>query len=1351
MKAKARVWKRESASDGAERLLVELIEGFSVEKAGEWLRAKFPAFDSSRAEVLDCAGTKSERESFAEARLLGFVGRLKGEEGTAGTDGTTDADGGNRPLVVAAVKMRRELTERTSRLVQFNYAKKILQVAIAKGGLGFSGIPSQGLFFFHDKDGFFRLSLVTAEVEKRKLKWNAARRQSFYVEPGAANNIVKRRLLPPIRTFAELKDAFSVEQLTKEFYRKLFDWYSWAMEPATNVFFPNDIADKTDDRQYNNEAVIRLITRLMFTWFIRQRKLVPDVLFDREGVGGLLKKFDPDSMEQDNYYRAILQNLFFATFNCQPEKRRFMHVFRGKSSERHVTTLYRYEKEFKGGDGGAFKDVMKNVPFLNCALFDCLDKKEREEDGGRELYFDGFSGEKGHSAHLPNGLFFDDERGLVSLFNRYEFTVNENDADDSDVALDPELLGKVFENLLGAFNPETKETARKATGSFYTPREIVDYMVEESLKNYLKGRLAGTTGTDGTAVTGQGDAMEPPNGTLDAKIADLFNRNKAAEGEATLFSKKEEAALLDALYDCKVLDPACGSGAFPMGVLHCMVRLLRRLDPQNVAIRERLLKRYREDKAAQNEEPTLAELEARLKEGQHFPDYERKLYLIENCIYGVDIQPIATQISKLRFFISLLCDQLRTSFDPSAENFGLLSLPNLEAKFVCANTLISLPEVGALDASVGDIAQLRQDLQENRHKIFSARSTATKEKYKARDLEIRDAIRKEVRDSLSNPDEEEIARCRERIADARKRREAVAEPDWEEIEQPAEMDLFGGVISPAKRVKRDRNVPRRETIDREIDWYQRRIAKEEAKGDAANVGAANRYADMVAGWDPYDQNKSEAWFDPEWMFSISGGFDVVVGNPPYISAPDQLKDTKLKAQRETLARDKRFSCLVQKWDLYVAFMELSIRQLLKNGGAFAMIVPYPLTNQTYGAAIRKMLLTECALKGVVDLQGVSIFENATVTNCIPIVEKSAPLAEVRIIKPDASGCFSHEKLLSAVEFMPDMDTCVWKTAKEENLLSRFQSIHRLGDYCYVSKGMVINADEKTNKGAFTRDDLISDRKDRIHCREYIEAKDIGRYEVKRIHYLEYGTKRCPNGISRPTFPELYRGHRVLVNGFGAIQAVLDDDKRYLHNHTIYALVPWCNLRGVENKSISASIKRYCTMAREEMERLSQSMDERYLLGLLNSRLGLYLLNLVRGGDFHILPEHLRAIPVVGDETAGTMGIPGTGAMATGAEGAAVPDVSSAAVQAQIAALVEQVLAAKAKERNADTASLEAEIDQLVYQLYGLTDEEIEIVEGRAPAAEASAPQPETGGRPGAHSPHGGRVAEPAAFGDEVLE
>ena len=292
------------------------------------------------------------------------------------------------------------------------------------------------------------------------------------------------------------------------------------MSAKANVSFPNDLDDDKDDRKYNNEALIRMITRLMFTWFIRQRKLVPDVLFDREGLQDVLKNFEPDSMEKDNYYRAILQNLFFATFNCPQSgkgklTRRWIDADVnasgngvGLSPDYRVTTVYRYRNEFRRPD--EFLEMMRKVPFLNCALFDCLDKVERKVDGGRKLYFDGFSTKKARQAHVPNGLFFDPERGIINLFNLYEFTVNENNADDSDVALDPELLGKVFENLLGAFNPETQETARNATGSFYTPREIVDYMVEESLRNYLKTKVP------------EAD---------DARLNDLFDRNKAAQDE----------------------------------------------------------------------------------------------------------------------------------------------------------------------------------------------------------------------------------------------------------------------------------------------------------------------------------------------------------------------------------------------------------------------------------------------------------------------------------------------------------------------------------------------------------------------------------------------------------------------------------------------------------------------------------------------------------------------------------------------------------------------------------------------------------------------------------------------------
>ena len=1299
-----------SASDGAEAALAALIGGFSARRAEDWLRAKFPSFDSSLAEPLDCAATKSEREHFSEARLWGFVGRMP-EGGAAEKSGTA----ANRPLVVAAVRMRRELTERTSRLVQFNYAKKVLRAAIEKGSFGFSGIPAQGLFFFYDRNGCFRLSLVTAEVERRKLKWNAAKRQSFYVEPDAANNIVKRRLLPPIRTFADLREAFSVEQLTKEFYRKLFDWYSWTMEPATNVHFPNDIADRTDDRKYNNEAVIRLVTRLMFTWFIRQRKLVPDVLFDREGAAGLLRSFDPDSMEQDNYYRAILQNLFFATFNCQPEKRRFIHVFQGKSSERHVTTLYRYEKEFRGGDGAAFMEVMRKVPFLNCALFDCLDRREREEDGGRELYFDGFSGEKGRSAHLPNGLFFDEERGIVSLFNRYEFTVNENDADDSDVALDPELLGKVFENLLGAFNPETKETARKATGSFYTPREIVDYMVEESLKGHLRGRLAGAP-------------------DLEAKLDDLFDRNKAAEGAATLFPKKEKEALLDALYDCRVLDPACGSGAFPMGVLHCMVRLLSRLDPQNIAIRERLLRRYREEKTGLGEENALAELEARLREGQHFPDYERKLYLIENCIYGVDIQPIATQISKLRFFISLLCDQLRTSFDPSAENFGLLSLPNLEAKFVCANTLVALPEVGRLDAGIGDIAELRQALQENRHKIFGARSTAAKEKYKARDLAIRDAIRKEVRDALSKPDEAEIARWRERISDAQRRREAVAEPDWEQIEQPAQMNLFGETISQPMLVKRDRNAARRSAIDAEIDWAERRIEMEESKGDRAHLDVATRYADLVAGWDPYDQNKSESWFDPEWMFNVSGGFDVVIGNPPYV---------QLQANGGELAKfyeGENYKTFVKSADLYCLFTERGY-QLLADDGIETYIMPNKWMLVDYGKPLRKFL-SSARLLQILNFGDVQFFDNATNYVVVLSVQKNCPGETVLAlslnrksfdgnfvdaIKRNASQCPSGKFGEGTWTILP---------VEHSRILAKMEQGGRpLKEYAVeIDYGIKTGFNEAYYIDDQTRTHIIAkDHKAATIIKPLLRGRDIEPYFspdsgvwLLNVH----------NGIKEKKVPPIrisdYPAVRKHLDRFYAKLAARGDkgDTPYNLRNCAYLdsfaepkiIYPNMTTRFpfmFDANGLLTNQKCFILTSKLGVEFL------KYLTGLFNSKLAKlwmwYNLPELNGGAREISKVYFENIPVA--------------------------DVQDAATS-RIAALVEQILAAKARDGNADTSSLEAEIDQLVYKLYGLTDEEIAIVEGNG------RPDAETQRKDSPHPASPRKRGKPASeepMEDEVLE
>ena len=250
------------------------------------------------------------------------------------------------------------------------------------------------------------------------------------------------------------------EELNKKFYRELFAWFEWAVAEGK---FPKDKNLTVDPEEH----VIRLITRLLFVWFIKEKGLVADELFNEAQVSPLLKDYDHDC--GDSYYRAVLQNLFFATLNTEIGKRGFSE---GGNPRHRNFSLYRYEDQMLDPD--RLLALFAQTPFINGGLFDCLDSEEATRDGGYRI--DCFSDVDYKKLSLPNRLFFDKDRGLIPLLEHYKFTVEENTPIEQEVALDPELLGKVFENLLAAYNPETGTTARKQTGSYYTPRPIVDYM-----------------------------------------------------------------------------------------------------------------------------------------------------------------------------------------------------------------------------------------------------------------------------------------------------------------------------------------------------------------------------------------------------------------------------------------------------------------------------------------------------------------------------------------------------------------------------------------------------------------------------------------------------------------------------------------------------------------------------------------------------------------------------------------------------------------------------------------------------------------------------------------------------------
>lgn len=798
-----------------------------------------------------------------------------------------------------------------------------------------------------------------------------------------------------VDTFSKLysywQEVFSVKILNKKFYQELSNWYFWATQHVT---FPGE-PTKEDAHQKNTKLeellqehratnVIRMLTRLMFVWFIKEKKLIPEELFDLNTLQkDILNEISPyheigmfeERNKESVYYKAILQNLFFATLNCPIKPDALDKRIRGFRRDKHYGDdfgndwLYRHKKYFKNPE--KFLNLMNSVvPFLNGGLFECLDEKHKK------IYIDGFSDNmaKGELLIVPDYLFFglDEEadlsdilglkgikykqaavKGLINILKSYKFTITENTPIEEDVALDPELLGKVFENLLASYNPETKTTARKQTGSFYTPREIVNYMVDESLIAYLKNKIIDEDSVflevgkkqssffGNEVVRGQQSLQEDLNGSelkndehkLNALLRELVSFNP---GNPLEEYPKTTKIILKHLSSCTILDPACGSGAFPMGILQKMVHILQKLDPDNKVWKEvQLEKAEQESNEAfriddkQAREERLLEINEAFDRNINDPDFARKLFLIENCIFGVDIQPIAVQISKLRFFISLVVEQ---KVNPDIDNFGIRPLPNLETKFVAANTLIGIekPKSQLSLYETQDVKALEAQLKEVRGRLFSAKSKETKLKYRRRDEELRNAIADELQKN----------------------------------------------------------------------------------------GWKSYTAQKLAGWDPYNQNDSTDFFDPEWMFDIRDGFDVVIGNPPYI------KEYTDKSAFNGIRGTKYYQ---GKMDIWYAFACTSIDYLGKNGLLCFIATNNWVTNA--GASIlRDIVLEEMQMLQLLDFGSYMIFESAAIQTMILLAQK------LRI----EEYVLDHRKIVTTQASLDDVKDLLGKNDNGKNSIRQFK-------------------------------------------------------------------------------------------------------------------------------------------------------------------------------------------------------------------------------------------------------------------------------------------------------------------------
>lgn len=575
-------------------------------------------------------------------------------------------------------------------------------------------------------------------------------------------------------------------------------------------------------------------------------------------------------------------------------------------------------------------------------------------------------------------------------------------------------------------------------------------------------------------------------------------------------------------------------------------------------------------------------------------DYGRKLYLIENCIYGVDIQAIAVQIAKLRFFISLVVDQ---KVDREAENLGIRPLPNLETNFVAANTLIGINRPGQQILRNLEIKAKEEELRRVRERHFLARTPATKRKCREEDAQLRG----------------EIAHL--------------------------------------------------------------------LKNDGWDIATARK----LAAWDPYDQNASADFFDPEWMFGVNDGFDITLGNPPYVRADSGDQHLSL---RKAIEASGQYDTLWEKWDLYIPFIEKGYK-VLKSGGVTTMIVSDAYCHSKYAQKSQSWFLNNSRILRLDFLSRLQIFD-AAVHNIVYFFQKADGASNV----PER---WLHQTEFGNITVLPsDEQTKLTYRAffPEDTAKQSFTcKTAPLESICYISYGLRPNSDENEAKGEFTTADVVSETRDRVHCRPYVEGKHLGPWLPITNLWIEWGTTRAPSRFCRPTFPELYTvPEKVLAQRSpGPDPVICFDDRHLVFTPASVGFVPWHALSGVRNNSLKKAARyrgekppRSDLPKREELEETSRRFDVKFLLGVMNSRAAHDFLRANRRSNIHLYPDDWKRVPI--------------------------PDVSPEQ-QAPVIKLVNQILAARKEDLKADVTDWEREIDERVYRLYGLTKDEIAILEG----------------------------------------
>lgn len=770
--------------------------------------------------------------------------------------------------------------------------------------------------FTQDKSPNFRLSFVaresalvfTEEGTQTQRTETAQKRFTYYIGPDEACTTAAQRFdqLAKLGTSAELPhliEAFSVEKLNDEFFRDFSSAVS-RVENEIQTSYPkwSEILCRTEAQT--------LLNRLVFLYFVQRKGWL-----NRESRF-LLKEFTP--------HREKKGHTFFTQFLAP--------LFECLSTEPSLAPEFPHD-----------------VPFLNGGLFSD-EAGANEPDVGRRV--------KLNVSNKTFAYIFDD------LLERYNFTIVEDSPSSVEVAIDPEMLGRVFEALV--LQEEESDTGGKSrrhdTGSHYTPRPIVHYLCREALAGWLENQ---------TPFNGQTNARQKIDTLLAIDATEGLDESSLKELDA-LFTPENAADLTQRLLALRMCDPAVGSGAFPLGFLHTMLNALRLCETRN-----------------RGQDPA---------EGDRNWLYETKKKVIEQVIYGVDIQAQAIELCKLRLWLSLMVDH-ELSADPFRCSQGafqkalrqLEPLPNLDFKIRPANSLLDLihGQRLRLDASSlpGDSRNHVRALADAKHRFYVANKS--KEKRKARA-----AIYGHYAALVLLAIAQEKSRHTVRI----KTLKDNGLRDFSALGEAAkEAELILKLLQSAKREK-----------DTKQDEILRVVEERLYSPQRPSFLWPFDFAEVFFGaCSPADEpatprgslslaNASKGQMELTLGTEINPhGFDLVLGNPPYI------RIQTLKKTDPELADyfKKRFhSASKGNYDLYVCFVERGM-ELLHSRGQLAYILPHKFFNAQYGQPLRELLSDGKHLRHVVHFGDQQIFPGATNYVCLLFLAKQGS-DKFRFVKAD---------------------------------------------------------------------------------------------------------------------------------------------------------------------------------------------------------------------------------------------------------------------------------------------------------------------------------------------------------------